>query len=202
MINKLFSLLMSGTNSLDMSWYAYRRYTPMLSHSDRIPTYTDPYKRSVWANYIIELAKCSPMYREILKYDPTNTYADTKEAPDPHVSTSNCSITAMNMISPIVSIDVTVEDGMAYINNGGNVSVAPISDNKFNTVGITVTVPTGTTQCSVNIVNPTIGAVLPDDRIVKSLLVTIPDSIRKYIDIEKPHDKALVYCLGILIGAE
>lgn len=74
MINKLYSLLVSGCNTIPKDFSMYRKYTVISSTIDGVPTYTDPCKRALWANYIIELAKVSDLFEEILNADPSNSY--------------------------------------------------------------------------------------------------------------------------------
>ena len=87
MVNKLYSLLVSGCDYIPNTCSTWRKYT-QLPHkaSDILPASRNALQMSIYACYIIKLAKTSRLYSYILDKDPINTYeadpVDVRLMPD------------------------------------------------------------------------------------------------------------------------
>lgn len=73
MINKTYAVLMSGVQlnpAKDVT-----RYRPYITYQGApIPSDSDEDSRMRYAEYILKLAKISPLYPQVLMVDPENTY--------------------------------------------------------------------------------------------------------------------------------
>lgn len=198
MINKLYSILVAGSDPIPESWFAYRRYTVLGPPHSGVPTYSDPFRRSVWANYIIELSKLCPLYRYIVAQDPVNTYKNTRTVPDPVISVSGCSIVSIHNELPRVVMKAYISDQTVTGECNGLSFISTIDEGKFSTQDITVSIPEGTTECSVDFINPYVVGSLPSTRSVKSMMSVLPSDIRSALDLGKPQDIACAFCLCLL----
>ena len=75
MVNKTYSLLVSGCPDIPETCETWRKYTPIAeSVSGLLPTTTCPISRSAYACAVIELSMASRLYSYIKEKDPYNTY--------------------------------------------------------------------------------------------------------------------------------
>ena len=163
-----------------------------------LPTYQDPFKRSMWANYVIELAKLCPAYSHILELDPINTYKDARQSTGVSISTSGCSVVSINDDCPLISVVATISGQSATGEYNGVAFIADIKDGVMNINGLELRVHPDTDQCSVYIVNPYLVDGLPSKRIVRSMMGIIPNDISTLLDLDRPQDLACAFCLGLL----
>ena len=198
MINKLYSILVSGSDPVPESWFAYRRYTRISNRYHGIPSYTDPYKRSVWANYIIEMAKLCPLYDRVLIQDPANTYKNRAVTPKPTVTAKNCSILDIVWDIPKVSIVATVEGGLVSGTYNNLPFAVELTDGKAHIHCISLRIPEDVYTIEVDILNPCIGLSPLDPKLVKDLCSGLDEDIISRIDFTRPQDVACALCLYLL----
>lgn len=74
MINLLYSILVSGCNTIPEHHPRWRKYVPMGYVGDPVLLSIDPHEKASYACAVISLASGSNLYHEILELDPHNTY--------------------------------------------------------------------------------------------------------------------------------
>lgn len=118
MVNRLYSLLVSGCSDIDESCSMWRKHTIIRDYSSSLlPTTNDPLTRAAYACAVIKLAKGSTLYPYILEKDPANTY----EIDPPSLHTCddfillfpyNLSITSSSILSESRCVPKAIRDSV------------------------------------------------------------------------------------------
>ena len=199
MINKLYSILVSGCYTIPEDCQMYRKYTKLTVKPSGIPTYKDPYRRAMWANSIIELAKTSILYPIIEDLDKSNTYRVAASRYDYMYKGTNAEISKWSDISPVIHIEGDVIDGVAtYTYNNSGPIMADIPKNKsIDVLGYTINIITDNGPFSVHASTPAVVIDIPELSVIQSNVKHVSDVIQD-VDINDPWDRAALFCIYLL----
>lgn len=194
MINILYSLLVAGSKDIPESFHMYRKHSKVDYIHPGILNSTDPYRKSIYANYIIGLTKLSSLYDEIIKIDKANTYSIDPIKVNPYARTENCIIIRHSGICPVVECSFEpTESGILGMRDGNNLIAEYIDDNTFQVSDMIIRVLDTTKQGSFSIYNPSIGITVPNKSAVSKYISDIPRELLDKVDLDKPWD-----CAGVL----
>lgn len=199
MVNKLYSILVTGCSNIPESFAMYRKNSSLQRIVEGVPDYTDPYRRSLWANYMIELSKSSVIYSKISELDPINTYR-TKPAPLKfEVSATGFSVGKLSMYYPILHIDGHVEDNtFIYSCNNAGSNFVTIPDTRIiETLGFELLLSKDAKVVNGYIENPAVTIQAPEKDIIHKAHNVLKD-VYQHLDTENPCDTAAAFCLYAL----
>lgn len=197
MINILYSLLVSGVDTIPESYPAYRRYFKVGFKMPGIADYTDPYRRSLWANYIIELAKLSPLYSAILERDPSNTYHISPAHPDSEAKASNGHILRISPTHPVAVGTVKIVDDVAICSVNNNDMYLPVTpDDTVDVLGNTIHITDKSRTCSYSIQHTGISFYIPTAQDIRAGSKSLSEGLKCNVDWNSPYDRACA--LGVL----
>lgn len=204
MINKLYSLLVSGADAIPQDWAYYRKYYEVECDASGMLKDNDPYLRSMWANYIIELARLSPLYAEVNKLDRRNTYNKTPRGAKYVCHSNGCIIIDHSPTYPVLKDKFTVNsDGNdLYASPEGHPDkLIMLVDGKINYNGNIIHIGHPEKlpySCSVEIVHKSVILPIPTNSQVNSLLSYIPKDIQAEMDMDSTYDRAAAFCIALL----
>ena len=199
MINILYSVLVAGSDKVPEDWPMYRRYDDILFDPLCVPTTSDPYRRSIYANYLIELAKLSVVYPNILRIDKSNTYKSTPRHINPYSRTSNCRVIRPSSVFPVINAELSVHGSGAVGSVNSEDTVLEFDSSGYLTIKDMVIQPdTNADHCSVDICNPSAVMIIPDKSRVSKLLMDVDKDIRDSVDLDTVYDRAGIICLANL----
>lgn len=199
MINILYSLLVAGSRDIPETSPMYRKHSKLDYVHPGILSSSDPHRKSIYANYIIGLAKLSSLYGDIIKIDKSNTYNVSPITARPYINTTNCIILKQSNICPVIecSFDPT-ESGVIGILDGDNFIAEYIDDTTFKIYDMTVKVIDTNNHGSISMYVPGIGISAPTRSSVSKYLSDIPRESLDTVDLNTPWDCAGVLCLSAL----
>lgn len=162
----------------------------------------DPYRKSVWANYILELAKNSELYSYIADIDKSNTY-DIPISPLPYeFDTVNCSVLIPSMTFPVIEATYSiVDDHVSAVVNGDDCicDIKDAVDGKvINILDVTVKLDITKPSGSVKIYSGSIYIDRPSAGDINQVIDYVPSDILNKADMEDPADSSSIYCIGLL----
>jgi hypothetical protein len=197
MINRLYSILVSGTNDIPEDFAMWRKYTDMERVNSIVPSYRDPYRRSMWANALIELSKCSDLYPIIKEIDTQNTYITPPTCIPRSTVSDGVSILKLSDTYPVLDINADIADGtVIYSYNGGPEMMSTLgSDRRLDLDGFIIRVDKD--HASAHVSNPAVSLDIPSVKTISSMMPTLKD-VTSDIDITNPWDRSAVYCLYLL----
>lgn len=197
MINKLYSILVSGVHNIPEDFPMWRKYTEMSKVSALIPIYSDPYRRSLWANALIELSKYSKIYPEIEKLDPQNTYRTSPVCIARHTVSDGISVIKLSDDYPVLDINIDVSgDSAMYSYNGGSPMICNLGDDRRIEVnGFILQIDKD--KASAYITNPSVALNVPDKKSISRIFSDLND-INSEVDIDHPWDRAALFCIYLL----
>lgn len=208
-INKAYSLLVSGSRPIPEKFCKYRTYGKLDTSSDLLEEIsehnTDPYLRAYLADYIIELSKRSSLYRYLNDLDRYNTY-DTKTneiVPGvtgiPSKFIPELSNTYPELCVAVVNIG---EDSITYMCNGVFFTKPCTSiggDNiSFPVHDIQVILTKNSYDVSF-VVESRVYGKLPKKSSVRKHSSCLESVVRDSIDYEYPPDIAAAVCMELIV---
>lgn len=212
MINTLYSLLVSGAGDIPDTFEHYRRHTPIAAPVYGIPVHGDPHSQALWANYIIAMAKISPLYPELQALDPINTYDDITESAGRVTITDGCFVVAIYNACPVVTgsysvsytEDLDSKKQVLVTSGDGSVSVlaVPADDTGTNYLAdlpeYCIKFPYGSTKISVDIYNPAVPLQCISKADISRMYKYIPTEVYQSMDIDSVYDRACVFSIALL----
>lgn len=199
MINKLYSILVSGCDDIPENFEMYRKYSKINVAIPELPVYSDPFRRSLWANSIISIAQTSDLYDIIRILDPANSY-DTKPKMIPYVyDSSNTNVLTWSDSHPILIVSGEAQNGIAMYsyNNVGPVMADLSIQSTLDVLGYTISSPEGDGTFSLHVSNPAVSIDIPSVSDVLSNSKYISDVISN-VDINDEWDRVALFCIYIL----
>lgn len=214
MINILYSLLVSGAHTVPEQFPHYRRYTDVGSCVNPILESTDPYLRSMWANYIIELSKKSPLYPALDELDPSNTYKCMPDVEGHSKVSPGCTIIKVSTKCPVLknsySVVYTADADGGYIvtvmtDNFTSYEAEVFGDpeNKEYIVdieGYTIKFQYGIDRIDIDVYNPAVTLPLISKADITKLHKNIPTEIYQAMDLDSVYDRACAFSITLLVS--
>ena len=199
MINKLYSILVSGCNPIPENFNMYRKYTDIVLSIQGVPTYKDPFRRSLWANSLISIARTSDLYSIISELDPINSYINPPTMIPYNYISNNAVVTKWSDSSPILNIDGDVHDGIVtYSYNGSWPIMAELGvDCTISALGYDISILNTDNNLSLEISNPAVGIELPSTDVINNNARYISDVIST-VDINDNWDRVALFCIYVL----
>lgn len=199
MINKLYSILVSGCNVIPNNFSLYRKYNDIRVDIPEIPKYKDPYRRSLWANYMIGISRTSDLYECIQELDPTNSYDVCTERLPYICDTKNADILVRSDLYPVLKLSGDVQDSVVtYTYNGVGPIMSDITTNRtIDILGYKISLPKDDGQFNINISNPAVSVDIPTVDAINKNIHYVSD-LAKNIDINDAWDRAAIFCVYAL----
>lgn len=199
MINILYSILVAGSRDIPESFHMYRRHSKISYIHPGILDSDDPFRKSIYANYVISLSKLSVLYDKIIEIDKSNTYRIDAPIHKPYMHMDNCIVLRQSNVLPVVSctFDAT-SSGVIGVYNGIDFIAEYTGDQSFQLHDMTIKVMDTTKPGSLDMYMPSIGLVVPDRLSASKYISDLPDNLINDVDLSTPVDCAGTICLSAL----
>ena len=199
MINKLYSILVSGCDDIPNEFCMYRKYEKMPNNIKGVPGYTDPFRRSMWANSIIELAKTSRFYPIIQNLDKANSYETLPTLIPYTCELSGLSVASWSSVYPVLTLAGDIRDNVAtYTYNRFCTIMEELNaDRTIDILGYKLKIDDECDNFTAEISNPSVTLDMPDERILRSNINYLSDIIKE-VDMDDTWDMAALFCIYLL----
>ena len=209
-VNILYSKLVSGCSAIPQDFQYYRAYgvvpvDAVILHKV-IQDERDPYYRAFTADSLIRLSKGSPLYSEIEKLDPMNTYArDCMCVPVEVSGAPSWCVGKFSDKYPVVSVEIlsVSRTSCMYRFGGGRPASVQFQDADVTPditgMGTIIRVPTDFGPGVITVTSPPAVVTIPQASIVRQLSGRLTKDIRDSIDYTQPADLAAAFCLILMV---
>ena len=199
MINKLYSILVSGSDPIPTSFCMYRRYSSISVDPRCVLVSSDPYRKATWANFIIETAKGSDLYQDIIARDKSNTYS-VSPVFDIYNKAEGCSIIRSSNVFPVIDFKYNISDNVVVgsVNGADIIREVKVSDGARYVDILDAMVSLSSNSGYLTYSNPAVSMEIPDISTLSGLQQAVPRAIRDKASMNKMTDRAALYGVSLL----